>query len=317
MHTNYLNENYNNCNHKFERDLIDIDPDRSKVVYNCIYCGFMTTNSPQLHHDTEIKIIQTPKLNLIDPLQIDDDYTIGNSPIPCTRKSHYERQVENVNDEKNNEKWCKNMLEILEKKSTNLVKTKPRRWREIISDYIRRLTNIIRCIPNSPKSTSITTQPITPTQSPEIEVNSMSGYSSISSRSSHKDDIKSIHIEEDIRELSNVSFEHTMPFTPTIKYGKVLKVCSPREIVIASRIYNGYTKLLKPNLYRFHVTLSNIPYFGVKDREAKEKLIAMILNKIVIIENLHTNPESQIMFADIYLADLHVNMLLYDSVIES
>ena len=111
-----------------------------------------------------------------------------------------------------------------------------------------------------------------------------------------------------------ISLEDTIPFTPSVKYGKVLKVCSPREIIIASRIYNGYTKAIKPKLYRFHITLSSVPFFGVKEHEAKQKLITMIMDKIVIIENLYTNPESHIMFADLYLANLHVNTLITQEV---
>ena len=117
-------------------------------------------------------------------------------------------------------------------------------------------------------------------------------------------------IEEDLKQLMKVSYQDTVTFTPNIQYGKVLRVLSPRDIIIASRIYNGYTKVLKPKLYRFHIILSNIPYFGVKDDEIREELTKMILNNIVVINNMYTHAESNMIFAEIYLNGLDVNNFL-------
>ena len=338
------------CKHDFVQDLIDIDPDRSKIVYTCDYCGFMTSKLPETI--IQPKPVKIQYRDFIYESDFGDyDYMIGDTPIPCTYDILQER-FESKLPESNPKQCNSNKSEIKISTNTNkqnenirlpdktqIIKPISRRWRDIICDYIYRFTNILRTVSNSPKTTRITSpssspvhipvyskssqnnfenniERITPklfTPSPEIDLlSSASGYSSISYESllKHDEDLHSIHVEHDIEELSSIAFEDTESFVPKIKYGKVIKVLSPRDIIIACRIYNGYTKVLKPKLYRFNITLSGIPYYGSNEELIHNKLTTMILDKIVVIENIYIHPESNLLYADIYLSKLNINSIL-------
>ena len=39
-----------NCKHSFEEDLIDIDPDRSQIIYRCKHCEYMTNRKSSPEH---------------------------------------------------------------------------------------------------------------------------------------------------------------------------------------------------------------------------------------------------------------------------
>lgn len=154
------------------------------------------------------------------------------------------------------------------------------------------------------------------------DIDNISSYSSISyeTQDIDKKDLQSICIQDDIDELKTVTIEQTIPFAPCLQYGKVLKVINSREIILASRIYNGYTKITKPKLYNFNITLNDIPYFGVLDNIMKEKLTSLILNKIVIICNIKIDTESNITFANIYLNNIYINEHLihvYNDIIDN
>ena len=97
----------------------------------------------------------------------------------------------------------------------------------------------------------------TPSLSPPL-MESRSSSVSIEDSVSEKIDVQSIQVDQDIEMLSSVILEHTVPFVPNIQYGKVLEVYSSTEFLIASRIYNGYTKILRPTLYRFRIRLRGI-----------------------------------------------------------
>jgi len=384
---------YSDCDHQFERDLIDIDPDRSQMVYTCSNCGYMTTEperTPSIETKQEKDIIQPKPIkityrdfvydsNLSDE---DDDYMIGDTPIPCTNSPTYmttytirglskdRRSVDGTkfarggtpyaNDKPGftrfpssqstpelsqrkqfridiwdaslnyihdhhkeyKEHAVQKMVNTMERNSTKLVNTKPKRWREIIYEYICRLTRLLRRKSTPPPTTPspVTTAsisssrtnyiPLNSSPSPDIE-SALSGYSSISYE--NECDIQSIHIQQDIQDLSTIEFEDTTIFTPNIKYGKVLQVLSPREIVVASRIYNGYTKVLRPKLYRFYIKLSNVKHYDMNENKVKEKLTTMILDKIVVIEKLYIHPDTNIMYADVYLSDIHINKYVNDT----
>jgi hypothetical protein len=44
---NKKNHNNSNCLHQFERDLIDINPDKSMEITYCILCEYTLTNENQ------------------------------------------------------------------------------------------------------------------------------------------------------------------------------------------------------------------------------------------------------------------------------
>ena len=98
-------------------------------------------------------------------------------------------------------------------------------------------------------------------------------------------DVQSIQIAHDIHELASVVIEDTIPFLPNIQYGKVLEVYSGSEFLIAARIYNGYTKVLRPQLYRFRIKLHGVSGL-MGDDTLREELASMILDKIVIVYRL-------------------------------
>lgn len=187
---------------------------------------------------------------------------------------------------------------------------KPRPWYDVLYSYMRKCNNI------------------SPTPSPCVsnhkmygspELDDISNYSSISAENApiynnqNDVDLQSIYIEEDVNSLSKVSIEETLPFSPDIQYGKVLKVINPREIVIASRIYNGYTKILKPKLYRFHIRLYHVPYFDEKEEEIKSNLSYLILNKIVLLTDVFMNSNNGILYANVFINGMNVNDILYNA----
>jgi len=43
------------CEHCYTIDLIDIDPDRSQIVYSCDYCGDIQTSLPSKSTDSNAK----------------------------------------------------------------------------------------------------------------------------------------------------------------------------------------------------------------------------------------------------------------------
>jgi hypothetical protein len=119
-----------------------------------------------------------------------------------------------------------------------------------------------------------------------------------------KSDLQSIIFNEDIQILEEVQKTDTKTFVPNIQYGKVLEIISGTEILVAARIYNGYTKVLGPSLYNFRIRLRNVPYFGIYEECAKNELSALILNKIVLIKNGVFSADGFII-SDIYNVNIH------------
>ena len=173
---------------------------------------------------------------------------------------------------------------------------KPKPWYDILYGYMKKCNSVA-----------------SPTPSPSLsnELDCMSSHSSISLEMSKLEskspDIQSICIEEDIHNLAKVSIEDTTLFTPNIQYGKVLEVCNPREIIVASRIYNGYTKVLQPKLYRFHIRLFQIPYFDDKEVQMTQSLSNMILNKVVLLTDVFMNPMDGMIYANVNIDGISVN----------
>lgn len=127
-------------------------------------------------------------------------------------------------------------------------------------------------------------------------------------------DVQSIQIARDIHELAEVKLEDTIHFVPNIQYGKVLQIYSGSEFLIASRIYNGYTKVLRPQLYKFRIKMRGI----VGNNESLlsvtmcKELTSMILDKIVILYQLMfdsngSNDTTMCLCAEVYLGNLHIN----------
>lgn len=264
MNTNYIqDEGY--CDHFYEKDMIDIDPDRSQMIYRCNICGYMTNNLISKYKTNPIEMNENEPTAMPPSSMLYPPSVVKRKPTPPPPPSPPQNK-------------------------------KP--WKDVLFDYIRGVN--ISCRHSSPE--------------PQPDFQSESGYSSISIDQSPQNDqdLQSIIIKEDIQELSVISIEDTVPFTPNIQYGKVLEVKSPRDIIIASRIYNGYTKMLKPRLYRFHITLKDIPYFGIHEEQITVHLTTMILDKIVVINNTYTHPESNIIFAEIYLNGIDINRYLLE-----
>lgn len=129
-------------------------------------------------------------------------------------------------------------------------------------------------------------------------------------------DVQSIQIARDISELAEVKLEDTVHFVPNIQYGKVLQVYSGSEFLIASRIYNGYTKVLRPQLYKFRIKMRGI--HGSNDSLLSvsmcNDLASMILNKIVILYQLvfdsNGSNDTMCLGAEVYLGNLHINDIM-------
>ena len=82
-----------------------------------------------------------------------------------------------------------------------------------------------------------------------------------------------ISIEEG---LKDASWTTAKPFIPKITYGKVIKVYDGDTITIACRIYNGYSLVESPELYRFPVRLNGIDSPEMKSHHENEKKLAHV-----------------------------------------
>lgn len=134
----------------------------------------------------------------------------------------------------------------------------------------------------------------------------MSPLSEISVVQERERDVQSIQIDDDISYLLDVKLCDTTMFTPSIQYGKVIHILSGSELLLAARIYNGYTKVLGPKLYCFRIRLRDVSWFGTYEDMAKEELKRLILDKIVLLT--HTNMVIDgFVDAKVYL--LHMNHL--------
>ncbi len=134
----------------------------------------------------------------------------------------------------------------------------------------------------------------------------MSPFSDISADKEPEHDVQSIQFDDDIFYLQDVKLCDTAMFTPNIQYGKVVHILSGSELLIAARIYNGYTKVIGPRLYCFQVRMRDVPNFGVYEDTAKEELKRLILDKIVLLTNTSMVTDGFI-DAKVYL--LHMNHL--------
>ena len=126
-----------------------------------------------------------------------------------------------------------------------------------------------------------------------------------------------ISIEEG---LKGASWATTKPFIPKITYGKVIKVYDGDTITIACRIYNGYSLVEPPELYRFSVRLNGIDSPEMKSRHENEKKLAhvsqealsnLIFGKIVTLQNVSMEKYGRVL-ADVYLGSLNVNQWMLE-----
>lgn len=123
---------------------------------------------------------------------------------------------------------------------------------------------------------------------------------------SEESDVQTIQFDEDIMFLQDVKLCDTTMFTPNIQYGKVVRVLSGSELLVAARIYNGYTKVLFPKLYCFRIRLRDVSFFGIHEDTATEELKRLVLDKIVLLTNTSMVTDGFI-DAKVYL--LHTNHL--------
>ena len=126
-----------------------------------------------------------------------------------------------------------------------------------------------------------------------------------------------ISIEEG---LKGASWTTSKPFIPKITYGKVIKVYDGDTITIACRIYNGYSSVEPPELYRFSVRLNGIDSPEMKSRHENEKKLAhvsqealsnLIFGKIVTLQNISMEKYGRVL-ADVYLGSLNVNQWMLE-----
>lgn len=133
----------------------------------------------------------------------------------------------------------------------------------------------------------------------------MSPFSEISTEE-HKHDVQSIQFDDDIAYLQDVKLCDTSMFTPNIQYGKVIRVLSGSELLVAARMYNGYTKVISPKLYCFRIRLRYVSHFGIYEDMAKEELTKLILDKIVLLTNITMSNDG---FIDVEMYLLHIHTL--------
>jgi len=121
---------------------------------------------------------------------------------------------------------------------------------------------------------------------------------------------------DDIAYLEYTSYQDTVVFMPPITQGKVVKVYDGDTITIASKLNNSSD----PTIYRFSIRLAGIDTPELKGSNPQEKKMALdvrnvlselIMNKAVMIRNLHTEKYGRIL-ADVYLGDLNLSKYLLD-----
>ena len=148
----------------------------------------------------------------------------------------------------------------------------------------------------------------------------------------HLDDVQSIVIQEDLQLLMEATYEDTKPFVPNIQYGKVLGVYPDGSLMLAARIYNGYTKVLAPVLYHINIHLHGVVHPSVvvvadADKPVSERLrdvfcsnrstassvtspseilTTLLLGKIVIVYNVYAGEHGKL-YADVYHDNVHIN----------
>lgn len=121
---------------------------------------------------------------------------------------------------------------------------------------------------------------------------------------------------ENIHELESVEWSNTIPFIPSVHYGKVIKVYDGDTITIAS-------KMPYPDspIFRFSVRLNGIDTPEIKGKTVAEKkhatlardaLSEQILGKIVELKNVSLEKYGRLL-ADVYCKDLHLNKWLIDN----
>ena len=121
----------------------------------------------------------------------------------------------------------------------------------------------------------------------------------------------SILIQEDLKYIQQVTIEDTISFVPNLRYGKVLSIEDDGQtIVVASRIYNGYTTVLSPHTYRFSLVIDGI--FVIDRAAAYTRLTQILIDNIVYVPHLYVHPESRNLHAQIYIGDVHVNQWMID-----
>jgi hypothetical protein len=121
----------------------------------------------------------------------------------------------------------------------------------------------------------------------------------------------SILIQEDLKYIQQVTIENTISFVPNLRYGKVLSIEDDGQtIVVASRIYNGYTTVLSPHTYRFSLVIDGI--FVIDCAAAYTRLTQILIDNIVYVPHLYVHPESGNLHAQIYIGDIHVNQWMID-----
>lgn len=107
--------------------------------------------------------------------------------------------------------------------------------------------------------------------------------------------------------LEDATWDSTDPFTPDVKFGKVIKVYDGDSITIVAKPYDNYP------VYRFSVRLNGIDTPELRTKYENEKKLAIIardalsekiLGKMVRLENVDSEKYGRL------LADVHLDSLL-------
>ena len=164
----------------------------------------------------------------------------------------------------------------------------------------------VRPKPCTPSHSPSPSHSLSHSPSPPLLVRPASQSPGIASEGSNDSRLTSILIEEDLKYIQHVTITDTIPFVPNLRYGKVLSV-SPDgcTLVVAARIFNGYTTVLSPHTYRFTLVIDGI---CIIDREAAYTVLThILLNKIVYVPHLYVHPDTGNLHTQIYIGDVHIN----------
>lgn len=115
--------------------------------------------------------------------------------------------------------------------------------------------------------------------------------------------------------FKNACWDNCEPFSPDVKFGKVIKVYDGDSITIAAQPYDNYP------MYRFSVRLNGIDTPELRTSSENEKKHAKIardalhdkiFDKIVTLKNVESEKYGRLL-ADVYLEDENINQWLISS----
>ena len=113
--------------------------------------------------------------------------------------------------------------------------------------------------------------------------------------------------------LDTINYKDTIPYIPSITYGKVIKVYDGDTITIATKLPYDSSPI-----YRFSVRINGIDCPEMKTRDRNEQICAhmakktvcdLAFNKIVYLQNVSLEKYGRIL-ADVFVDDISIGELL-------